>query len=54
MEEGDGEIFNILEELLAQLGDLLHIFSSLPVASVRNLIDEGIEKETMSNFISIV
>ena len=40
-EEGDGEVFNIIDDLLGELGDTLHAISNMPYAAVRSLMDEG-------------
>ena len=47
-EEGDGEVFNIIDDLLGELGDTLHAISNMPYAAVRSLMDEG-KTETIIN-----
>ena len=46
--EGDGEVFNIIDDLLGELGDTLHAISNMPYAAVRSLMDEG-KTETIIN-----
>ena len=39
--DGEGGVFQDVDEVLASLGDVLHAFSNLPYGVVRGVIDEG-------------
>ena len=39
--DGEGGVFQDVDEVLASLGDVLHAFSNLPYGVVRGIIDEG-------------
>ena len=42
--EGEMDIFNKLEKLLGDLGDILDIFSNMPYSKVKDIINEGTVK----------
>ena len=39
--EGEMDVFNQLETLLGELGDVLHMFSNMPYSKVKDIINEG-------------
>ena len=39
--EGEMDVFNQLENLLGELGDVLHMFSNMPYSKVKDIINEG-------------